>query len=139
LHDHVGAFSELKEECEIFRDDVAPDAEAAEVLANESSRRVLRAVVDVLDSRDGSESETEPASSRRGNERGTPGLSPQDFKVAVKEAGKAVGVKGKDLFFPVRAALTGNLHGPDLSRIAAIKGRRVVRGQLQRAATKGLD
>jgi nondiscriminating glutamyl-tRNA synthetase len=114
LHDHIDALRDLAEQCEIFHDEVAPDTEAAGVLSGETSRRVLRSLAVALES--------------------TGVLTPDSFKAAVKEVGKAAGVKGRDLFFPVRAALTGNLHGPDLARIAAIKGRDRTRRQLQRAA-----
>ena len=39
---------------------------------------------------------------------------PDGWKAYVKEAGKALGRKGKGLFMPLRLALTGCLHGPDI-------------------------
>ena len=45
------------------------------------------------------------------------------FKSLVKQAGKETGQKGKALFFPVRAALTGSVHGPDLAGIAELRGK----------------
>ncbi len=107
LHDHIETLSGLGEQCDIFRDDIAPDNEAAEVLATDSSQQVLRALVDAL-----------AVSSAA--------LTSDTFKTTVKEVGKKLGVKGRDLFFPVRAALTGNVHGPDLARVASIKGREAV-------------
>ncbi|MEZ4397369.1 MAG: glutamate--tRNA ligase [Candidatus Krumholzibacteriia bacterium] len=56
------------------------------------------------------------------------------FKAALKDAGKAVGAKGKELFMPVRVALTGRTHGPELAAVAAILGRDEVLARL-RAAT----
>jgi glutamyl/glutaminyl-tRNA synthetase len=104
LHDHVESLSNLDKQAQIFHDDVVPDEEAAAVLASEASQKILHALAEAL--------------------RGGPAeLTPTSFKDTVKAVGKSLGVKGKDLFFPVRAALTGNLHGPDLARIAAIKGK----------------
>lgn len=40
------------------------------------------------------------------------------FKMIQKETG----VKGKNLFMPLRAALTGQLHGPDMDKVIAILG-----------------
>ena len=40
------------------------------------------------------------------------------FKMIQKETG----VKGKNLFMPIRAALTGQLHGPDMDKVIAILG-----------------
>ena len=53
-------------------------------------------------------------------------LTPEEFKAAIKAAGKRVGAKGKDLFMPVRVALTGLTHGPELPAVAAILGREEV-------------
>ena len=38
-----------------------------------------------------------------------------DFKQAVKALGQATGKKGPALFMPLRAALTGFTHGPELA------------------------
>ena len=40
------------------------------------------------------------------------------FKSALQSVGQRLGVKGRDLFQPVRAALTGRLHGPELPLVA---------------------
>lgn len=49
--------------------------------------------------------------------------SAEAAKGLLKELGKATGLRGKPLFFPVRAALTGQLHGPALDGIVAFLGR----------------
>ncbi len=43
--------------------------------------------------------------------------------VAVRAAGKESGLKGRDLFMPIRAALTGATQGPELVDILAIQGK----------------
>ncbi len=58
------------------------------------------------------------------------------FKAIVQEAGAACGAKGKALFRPVRLALTGAEHGPDLVRIAAWLGTERTRARLERAAKR---
>jgi len=45
------------------------------------------------------------------------------FKNAMSEVQKTPGVKGKNLFMPVRVALTGRKHGPDIPVIAEIFGK----------------
>ena len=45
------------------------------------------------------------------------------FKVIVIKIGDEIGVKGKDLFFPIRIALYGNPKGPDIPLIFSILGR----------------
>ncbi|MDO5017926.1 MAG: glutamate--tRNA ligase [Lagierella massiliensis] len=44
-------------------------------------------------------------------------------KTIMKKIQKATGVKGKNLFMPVRAVLTGNVHGPELVNIIRILGK----------------
>ena len=55
------------------------------------------------------------------------------FKAAVVKAGAAAGVRGRDLFMPVRAALTGNVHGPELPLVAEALGRETALERLRRA------
>ena len=50
-------------------------------------------------------------------------LSDSGAKLALKEVGKTLGVKGQQIFMPVRVALTGSIHGPDLDKIMAILGK----------------
>jgi glutamyl-tRNA synthetase len=45
---------------------------------------------------------------------------PDSWKAFVKDAGKALGRKGKGLFMPMRLALTGCLHGPDIGEQLAL-------------------
>jgi len=59
-------------------------------------------------------------------------LSAESFKAAMKSAGKSAGVKGKQLFMPVRVRLTGLMHGPDLAATAEILGRDEVLARLRR-------
>lgn len=42
---------------------------------------------------------------------------PRDFKALAEQVKQATGVKGKHLFHPLRVALTGEAHGPEMARI----------------------
>lgn len=42
---------------------------------------------------------------------------------AIRSAGKDIGVKGRALFQPIRMALTGEEHGPELGRVAYLLGK----------------
>lgn len=42
----------------------------------------------------------------------------------MKRVQKNTGIKGKNLFMPVRAALTGNVHGPDLTSTLLLLGKK---------------
>jgi len=50
-------------------------------------------------------------------------LSQESFKKLVKEVGKELGVKGKNLFMPIRIGLTGKTSGPELPILAELLGK----------------
>ena len=54
-------------------------------------------------------------------------------KTVMKRVQKDTGVKGKNLYMPVRAALTGNVHGPELSNIMIILGKDELLRRLEQA------
>lgn len=55
-----------------------------------------------------------------------------DFaKSVMKTIQKETGIKGKNLWFPVRAAVTGSVHGPDLSNAFLIMGKDLVKDRLE--------
>ena len=48
----------------------------------------------------------------------------QEFaKTVMKRIQKKTGIKGKGLYMPTRAAITGNVHGPELSNIMELLGK----------------
>jgi len=58
---------------------------------------------------------------------------PLDFDVFTNTLKPKVKAKGKNLFMPLRLALTGKEHGPELKRIFPILGLETVRKRLERA------
>lgn len=63
-----------------------------------------------------------------------------DFASVLAEMKQTLGVSGKKLFMPLRVALTGKTHGPELAHIAEILGTRKLKHRLSRAfklATEG--
>ena len=58
------------------------------------------------------------------------------FKDAVNTIGKELSRKGKDLWMPVRVALTGRNHGPELYRIAELLGKDTCVNRIRIAITK---
>jgi nondiscriminating glutamyl-tRNA synthetase len=85
----------------------------ASVLTAESARKVLEKLLSSL--------------------ADLPFADQQGCKKAVDAIGKEIGVKGKDLFWPVRVALSGSTHGPDLGSIISILGEKRVRERLEAA------
>ena len=61
---------------------------------------------------------------------GQPGV---EFKQAVKALGQASGKKGPALFMPLRAALTGFTHGPELAPMLALLPAAEVQARLEHA------
>lgn len=56
-----------------------------------------------------------------------------EFKGFAKAVGAAASVKGKALFMPLRAALTGEVHGPEMAKLWALMGSERIRDRLQAA------
>ena len=45
------------------------------------------------------------------------------IKAAIKAVQKETGVKGKNLFMPIRVAISGEMHGPELGKKIELLGR----------------
>ncbi|NLW39570.1 MAG: glutamate--tRNA ligase [Tissierellia bacterium] len=52
-------------------------------------------------------------------------------KTIMKKIQKATGIKGKNLFMPVRIALTGNIHGPELTSIIYLLGKQNILNRIE--------
>ncbi len=107
LHEKIDVLSELPEKSGPFRSPLVFDDEAVAVLRSADTSVVLRSLRAAIEASSGA-------------------LTADHFTSMVKQTGKETGLKGKALFFPVRAALTGAVHGPDLAGIAELKGRDAV-------------
>lgn len=58
------------------------------------------------------------------------------LKTAIKEVQKETGAKGKQLFMPIRVALTGQTHGRDLNETIALLGQAKVVSRLKAFSNK---
>ncbi|QJC50642.1 glutamate--tRNA ligase [Paenibacillus albicereus] len=96
-----------------FLDAFEDEAEAREVLAEETVPQVLSAFLAGIGTLD-------PES---WNEEGV--------KALIKSVQKETGCKGKTLFMPIRAAVTGHTHGPDLNRTIVLLGQEKVESRLR--------
>lgn len=99
-----------------FQPAVQWDDEALEVLRNPSARPVLERYLELA------EADTE----------WTAEASKARFKTIQSE----LGVKGRGLFMPVRAALTGAIHGPDLQQVIRSLPRTWVRERIGQALSQ---
>jgi nondiscriminating glutamyl-tRNA synthetase len=62
--------------------------------------------------------------------------SADGVKSAVQQTGVKLAIKGKDLYQPVRAALTGRIHGPELPIVAEVLGHDLCVARLRAAASE---
>ncbi|UQD50714.1 glutamate--tRNA ligase [Bacillus methanolicus] len=53
------------------------------------------------------------------------------IQAAIKAVQKATGHKGKKLFMPIRAAVTGQTHGPDLPKTIELLGKEKIQARVQ--------
>lgn len=58
-------------------------------------------------------------------------ISEEFFKAMLKEIQKEHGIKGKNLFMGTRVILTGQMHGPDLPKAAAVIGKQTCLNRIQ--------
>jgi nondiscriminating glutamyl-tRNA synthetase len=112
---NVATLAELPGELEPYlAERVAAEPDAVAVLASDAARGLCRAFADDL--------------ATLAEWRG------EVFKSALQSAGTRLGLKGRDLFQPVRAALTGRTHGPELPHVAEALGRERCVARLRAAA-----
>ena len=57
-----------------------------------------------------------------------------DWSKTMKLIGEETGAKGKDLFMPIRASITGQLSGPELDQVTEVMGQERVLRRLKEAA-----
>lgn len=86
----------------LSREDIA-DPEVLEILEKDSSQTVYKSLMEKLSAIDN--------------------LQQGDFRNIMKAVQKETEIKGKDLWMPVRVALTGEMHGPELPAVIEILGR----------------
>jgi len=108
-------FNELPEKLESFiRETALPsEGESAEILVLESTLSVFSALIKEMED--------------------MPLNQPSDFFSIMKAVQKETGVKGKNLWMPVRIALTGELHGPELGVIVYYLGKEESKRRLNKA------
>jgi len=114
LHEKIETLSDLSEKSAPFEQAPWFEEEAALVLRTPEALPVIETLENRIRALEGD-------------------LTAAGFKSVVEDVGRTVGRRGKALYFPIRAALTGAVHGPDLAGLAELKGREAVLGLLERA------
>lgn len=111
-HDQMSYGAEIVELSSMFFEDkLSLEEEAKAVLAEEQVPEVMKAFYDEVDALESFE--------------------PAEIKKAIKSVQKSTGHKGKKLFMPIRAAVTGQTHGPELPDAIALLGKDKVKARLK--------
>jgi nondiscriminating glutamyl-tRNA synthetase len=107
VKDELTTLAEVDSHISIFFDDKYKlTAEAEEILKKDNAQNVVKAFAEYLNIHDD---------------------DPHNlYSAAIKYVKEKTSSKGKELFMPIRAALTGKIHGPELDKVFIILGREVV-------------
>ena len=118
LRENLHYMAELPEKAEVFFTDIieVEPGEAMEWWTSEALATLRPALIDALKSM-----ET---------------LQHQEIKKVFKIIQKETGLKGPAFFKPVRVALTGNVHGPDLMLVMKVLGKEAVLKRLSNEIRK---
>ncbi|NIR51072.1 glutamate--tRNA ligase [candidate division KSB1 bacterium] len=105
VRDKAESLTQIRELVEPFYEERVQltDGKTIALSSKDSSQKVYWAFLRYLESYDTVEAKT--------------------FRSIMKQVQKETGVMGKDLWMPIRVALTGQLHGPDLAMVAEILGK----------------
>lgn len=94
-----------------FKEEISYDETGKAILSEEQVPEVLRAFLQELE-------HLEP-------------FEAAEIKAAIKRVQKATGQKGKKLFMPIRVAVTGQEHGPELPNTIELLGKETVKKRIQ--------
>lgn len=94
-----------------FKEDIEFEADAKEVLSEEQVPEVMQAFLQEVEAIEN--------------------FQPDEIKKAIKAVQKGTGHKGKKLFMPIRAAVTGQTHGPDLPKAISLLGKEKIKQRLE--------
>jgi nondiscriminating glutamyl-tRNA synthetase len=104
LRTYIKKLNEIQEYARIyFLDEIKLNDGQIEFLKSETSQTVLKSLYESIE---------------KLNE-----ITPHNFKPMLNNLQKETGIKGKGLFQPIRFAVTGEEHGPDLGLIAFVLGK----------------
>jgi nondiscriminating glutamyl-tRNA synthetase len=113
LQEKMSFGAEIVELSEMFfKDEAEYEVDAKEVLSAETVPEVLKAFSEELE--------------------GLQAFKADEIKAAMKAVQKSTGQKGKNLFMPIRAAVSGQTHGPDLPQTIELLGKEKVLERIQK-------
>lgn len=111
-HEQLSYGAEIVELTELFfKEQIEYNQEAREVLAEEQVPEVMTSFAGQLE--------------------GLESFTPDEIKAAIKAVQKETGHKGKKLFMPIRVAVTGQMHGPELPQSIELLGKETVLNRIK--------
>ncbi len=111
IRNYINRLDEAPEHAKVFYSSVSLGDEHKEIVNRETSNQVFTALISKIET--------------------LLEITTDNFKPVLSEVQKETGVKGKNLFMPVRIALTGEEHGPELGLIAYVLGKEEVLKRLK--------
>lgn len=111
-HEQLSYGAEIVELTELFfKEQIEYNQEAKEVLAEEQVPEVMASFAGQLERLES--------------------FTPDEIKAAIKAVQKEAGHKGKKLFMPIRVAVTGQTHGPELPQSIELLGKETVLNRIK--------
>jgi nondiscriminating glutamyl-tRNA synthetase len=112
---HLEYLAQIVEHVDIFyADDIEiEDGEGKEILKLDTTKLVFEKFIQKLQNLDSE-------------------IDREKFKVIAKEVQNETGIKGKNLFMPIRIALTGKTHGPELPLLVEYFGKEKLKQRLEK-------
>ncbi|KUG02985.1 glutamyl-trna synthetase [hydrocarbon metagenome] len=101
VRDHLVCLSDITREVAVIFDNIEYEPETIQVLQAEGVSIVLQTFIDDFPAVD----------------------NPEDIKQHIKAVTKKTGAKPKNVFMPLRCAVSGKIHGPDLPSLISIWGK----------------
>ena len=100
---------------QFFNSDYAPDGkEEIEIIENEDSKQIFKSFIEKSEDFDQ--------------------LGEEEFRSIMKAVQEETGLKGKNLWMPMRIAITGRSHGPELQKLVEYLGKDEVLLRIKNAA-----
>ncbi len=103
IRNYISKLDEAAEQAKTYYYEVSLSPEQSELVNSETSKQVFESMIAKTDL--------------------MLEITIDNFKPMLSEVQKETGIKGKNLFMPVRLALTGEEHGPELGLIAYVLGK----------------
>jgi len=114
IRDHLNHLSEITDHAKVFFVDIdIKDKEVKNLLATAEAKSVLNSSLENVEKLDS--------------------LSDENFSSLIKSIQRDTSLKGKKIYQPLRAAITGKLHGPELKLIMPILGKEKCITRLKKA------